>query len=116
MSAIAVDHATKPGEKYLHRSETGDPDHHPMNTHFDMNNNNLNRVDTVNSRVVNASDLVDTHRVRADIGDISTVNAIRVHVKSSRPVGVVLDMRLSSNGMWRQEGFIVGFGEPFHVS
>lgn len=80
VSAVAVDHAAKPGEKYLHRSETGDPDHNRMNTSIDMNNNDLNDVravyaNTVNTHSMYATVLIDTEHIRADVGDITTVNA-----------------------------------------
>lgn len=75
VSAVAVEHTTKPGEKYLHRSETGDPDHNRMNTHIDMDNNNLNNVHTVSTHSLYASVLVDTQRIRADVGDITTLTA-----------------------------------------
>ncbi|MCX5565692.1 shufflon system plasmid conjugative transfer pilus tip adhesin PilV [Alcaligenes phenolicus] len=75
VSAIAVDHATKPGEKYLHRNVTGDPAHNRMNTHIDMDNNNLNNVHTVSTHSLYASVLVDTQRIRADVGDITTLTA-----------------------------------------
>lgn len=75
VSAIAVDHATQPGEKYLHRSETGDPDHNRMNTSIDMSDNNLNNAHTVRTRSLYASELVDAQRLEADVGDITTLSA-----------------------------------------
>jgi type II secretory pathway pseudopilin PulG len=60
ISALGVGAASQPGEKYLHRSATGDPAHNRMNTSIDMSGNNLNNADTVNTRAVNATQVAST--------------------------------------------------------
>lgn len=86
VSVLSVNQAGNPGQKYLHRNATGDPEHNRMNVSIDMNGN-----DMVDARMINAAN------VNATQIEASTIKATSLNSQNTS-AGVLTASQATING------------------
>lgn len=108
VSAVSLAQAANPGDRYLHRSATGDPSHNRLHTSLDFNNNSINNANAVQGRSVSASNQLSSPLLisnrsevnRLDATTVGTVDMNATNVNAARVgANTVSATTVAANGM-----------------